>query len=128
MSLSMNYESLPTSSNPIIELTTVSPNIAEQFDSIQSVSDSSPISNNNYSHSPLSLPPRSSLTDSHQVNSSSTISPSRSTGSSHHTLSTNNRAGIRISVQTEGPYSLPNFGAYKYNRMFEIEISFICRI
>ena len=109
-------DSIPAPSNMSFDNTTVSQNVPIQQDSFQLISGYSPIPTTNCSQSPPSSLPAYPSTPSSQSISNNTVSHSESASSSPQTTSMDNRDGLRISVQTDGPYSLPNFGVYKYNR------------
>ena len=99
------------------EITTVSPNVQVQSNSTHSEYQSTQgIDNVRFVSSPSPLPPHTNAS-SIQTNSNNTDTPSASTSSSNLNQSSDNKDGLRIAVQSEGPYSLPNFGAYKHNRM-----------
>ena len=108
-----------TSSSQPNSTNTNSPSV--QPTSIHSEYRSLPTVNVDNSQSPLSPLSPDIITSSSQPNSTNTNSPSvQPTNSFNHDQSTNNKDGLRIAVQSEGPYSLPNFGAYKHNRKLRI--------
>ena len=121
MNTSKEHDSISAFPNITSTITTLAPNVSVQPTAIHSEYRSLPTVNVDNSQSPLSPLSPDIITSSSQPNSTNTNSPSvQPTNSFNHDHSTNNNDGLRIAVQSEGPYSLPNFGAYKHNRKLRI--------